>query len=84
MTPESQNNLLLVNDSINIFQEKRTRATIGERRFPGSAPHSLLSSGAVNIYAAVNQREKLEEAVFSTGAALRLLCKGSQAAEREN
>jgi hypothetical protein len=85
MTPESQNNSLLVNGSVNIFQRKQTHTIMGERRFLWSAPHSLLRNGVVNISAGVNQRATIEEAVFSVNASLRLYNDDlRQLREREN
>jgi hypothetical protein len=66
MTPESRNSSLLCNGSVNTYPRERTRATIREKCFLCSAPHSLLGTGEVNQHATI------EEAVFSVGAVPRL------------
>jgi hypothetical protein len=73
MTPESRNNSLLGNGSLNIFPRKRKCATIEKRCLLGvSEALVAMQRCGKHISAAVNQHATIEEPVFSVGAAPRL------------
>jgi hypothetical protein len=72
MTSESPNSLLIGNGFVNTFPRKRTRnnirAVFSEVRFALIATQRC----GKHISSAVNQHVKIEDAVFSVGAAPRL------------